>query len=416
MLLFENKEQKLLNTLKFLGSPFKKFVSTEIKEEIGLVQSRQEFLQQLMNIIDKNENFVLPIIGEVGQGKTHLYWALKNALYDYNIVYISLETVIKKFYYNTYSEFIENLGVKPDERVEPLRNMTKRLCNEWGGQERKFGFFQVADIERARQAAFKKWARKFEKKDVLNDIITAIIAHQLEPYKKIEAERWLIGELMDVRELSRLNLKHDLRKRDYAFAMLKVLIENLNKKSVIFIDDVEKLLSIRRQSYGESEEVEEIEEIFDPKWLYGDKKPLINPSAEKTFDKIIDLHKIKRLRIIITFKSIENFEEIKKKIERKNRKLLMLLKKPLLMSNFIEEDIFEFYKNSLEFFFASVNYSEYFKYFSTSFFPLNETVLRFIFQETNGNPREIIKYLIKIFNEIVTSNENLEDILVQMKI
>jgi hypothetical protein len=415
MLLFENKEQKLLNTLKFLGSPYKKFVSTgEIKEEIGLVQSRQGFLSRLVSIIDENENFILPIIGDVGQGKTHLYWALKNELYNYNIVYISLETVMKKFYYNTYSEFIENLGVKPDERVEPLRNMTKRLCNEWGGRERKFGFFQVADIERAKQAAFEKWAHKFENKDVLNDIITAIIAHQLEPYKKIEAERWLIGELMDFQELSRLNLKHDLRKRAYAYAMLKVLIENLNKRSVLFIDDVEKLLSIRKPVDNESEEkdeVDDIEEIFDPRWLYGDKKPLENISAEKTLDKILDLHKINRLRIIITFKSTEYFEEIKKKIERKDKELLLMLKEPLIMSNFIEDDVIQFYKNNLEYFFASVNYNEYFKHFSTSFYPLNKDVLNFIFQESKGNPREIIKYLIKIFNEIVTSNKELEDIL-----
>jgi len=115
MLLFENKEQKLINTLKFIGSPFKKFVSTgEIKEDVGLVHSRQDFLQNIANIIERNENFILPIIGEVGQGKTHLYWSLKHELYKFNIVYISLETVYKKFYYNTYAEFIENLGEKPE--------------------------------------------------------------------------------------------------------------------------------------------------------------------------------------------------------------------------------------------------------------------------------------------------------------
>ncbi len=152
MLLFENKKQKLINILKFLGSPFKKFVSTgEIKEEVGLVQSRQDFLQDIANIIERNENFILPIIGEVGQGKTHLYWSLKHELYNYNIVYISLETVYKKFYYNTYAEFIENLGEKPEERVEPLRNMTKRLCYEWDDGERKFGFFQIADIEEVKK-------------------------------------------------------------------------------------------------------------------------------------------------------------------------------------------------------------------------------------------------------------------------
>jgi len=110
MLLFENKQQKLLNFLKFTGSPFKKFVSTgEIEEDLGLVQSRQDLLYSIINIIEKDENFILPIIGDVGTGKTHLFWALKHELYYYNIVYVSLEEVIKKFYYYIYSEFIENM-------------------------------------------------------------------------------------------------------------------------------------------------------------------------------------------------------------------------------------------------------------------------------------------------------------------
>ena len=57
MLIFENKKQKLLNLLKFTGSPFKKFVSTgEIEEDIGLVQSRQDFVQSIINVLEKDEN------------------------------------------------------------------------------------------------------------------------------------------------------------------------------------------------------------------------------------------------------------------------------------------------------------------------------------------------------------------------
>ena len=410
MLLFENKEQKLINTLKFIGSPFKKFVSTgEIKEDVGLVHSRQDFLQNIANIIERNENFILPIIGEVGQGKTHLYWALKHQLYKYNIVYISLETVYKKFYYNTYAEFIENLGEKSEERVEPLRNMTERLCHEWDAGERKFGFFQIADIEKVKNQAYKKWSRKFEDKSALMDVITAITAHQCDPYKKIEAERWLIGDLMDVRDLSRLNLKHDLRKRNIAFTMLKVLIENLKKESVLFIDDFERIISIRNPVYDTTEEIEEIEEVFDPRW-FGNKKSPENYSSEKILDKILELHKIRGLRIIITLKSIDYLEDFKRKIENKNRKLLLMMKKPLIMSDFVEEDMFQFYKNNLDLFFASVKY-KYSKHFSTSFFPLNIDVLKYIFKEAKGNPREVIKYFIKIFNEIITSNEELELIL-----
>ena len=411
MLLFENKEQKLINILKFIGSPFKKFVSTgEIKEDIGIVQSRHDFLQEIVKIIDKNTNFMLPIIGEVGQGKTHLYWALKHELYNYNIVYISLETVQKKFYYNTYAEFIENLGEKPEERVEPLRNMTKQLCKEWGSEERKFGFFQIPDIDKVKQEAYKKWSGKFENKEALTDVITAITAHQCDPDKKVEAERWLIGDLMDVRDLSHLNLKFDIRKRHIAFAMLQVLIENLQKETVLFIDDFERIVSSQKLVYDTAEETEAIEEIFDPRW-FGTKQTPENYSAEKTLDKILELHKIRGLRIIITLKSEEYFEEIKKRIERKNRKLLLLMKKPLFMSNFIEEDVIHFYKNYLEIFFASINYHDYYRDFSTSLYPLNQFVLKYVYREAKGNPRDIIKLLIKIFNEILASNEKLEDVL-----
>jgi hypothetical protein len=300
--------------------------------------------------------------------------------------------------------------INSEDRIEPLRNMTKQLCNDWGAQERKFGFFQIADIEKVKEVAFKNWSHKFEDNESLKDIITAITAHQLDPYKKIEAERWLTGELMDIRDLKRLNLKHDLRKRIHAFAMLRVFIENSNKRSMLFLDDFERVLPIQKSVFEETEEASEIEEVFDPRW-FGNKKVPEKYSAEKTLDKILDLHKIKGLRMIITLKSIDYLEELKREIRAKDETLLLMLKNPLIMSDFKEEDLLQFYKENLELFFANANYHEYSKFFSGSFFPLTEAVLKYIFREVNGNPREIIKYLIKIFNDIVTSNEKLEDIL-----
>ena len=56
MLLYENKKVKLLNFLKMGIAPFKKFVSTgEIREILGLVQSRQDILNSIVKIIQKNE-------------------------------------------------------------------------------------------------------------------------------------------------------------------------------------------------------------------------------------------------------------------------------------------------------------------------------------------------------------------------
>jgi len=393
MLIFENIEQKLLNLLKFTGSPIKKFVSTgEIEENIDLVSSRKEQLSSIIKIIEENENFILPVIADVGVGKTHLFWALKHELYRYNVVYISLENVLRKFYYNTYSEFIESMG------VEVLRSIVNRLCNKWGALERKFGFFHVADIEKVRKIAFEKWPSQFESKMAINDIIYAVTTHQLDPYKKVDAERWLLGELMDIRELSRLNLMHDLREKNNAFTMLKVLVENSMVNSVLFIDDFEKIISILKTKDEDSEE------FFDPSWLYGNSSPE-KYNAEKTLDKILQLHKIKGLRIIITLKSQEFYEEIKRKIEEKNNHLSFLLMKPVYLSNFIEQDIFLFYKSLLEDFFRDINYTEYFNNFKNSYFPLKESNLKFIFKQSKGNPREILKLLIKTFSKIILSKE-----------
>lgn len=402
MLIFENKEQKLLNLLKFTGSPFKKFVSTgEIKEDIGLVQSRQDFVQSIINVLEKDENLILPIIGDVGTGKTHLYWALKHELYYYNIVYISLENVIKKFYYNTYSEFIENMG------IEVLRNIARRLCNEWGALDRKFGFFHLGDIEKVKKVACENWAPNFENKAAIMDVINALTAHQLDPYKKIEAERWFLGEVIDIRDLSRLNLKHDLRERNNSYTMLKVLVENAMVSSVLFIDDFEKIISMIKPISIE----EETEEVFDRSWLYGTKQSPEKRIADKVLDKILNLNKINGLKIIITIKSPEYYKEIISEIEDKNSNLLDVVKEPIILSNFIKEDLFTFYKRNLEFFFGQINYFDYFEDFSNSYYPLNEEVLKYIYNQTKGNPREIIKLLIKIFNDIVLSNDNLEEVL-----
>ncbi|MFX0106483.1 MAG: hypothetical protein ACFE75_13485, partial [Candidatus Hodarchaeota archaeon] len=215
------------------------------------------------------------------------------------------------------------------------------------------------------------------------------------------------GEVLDIRELSRLNLMHDLREKNNSYTMLKVLVENSMVNSVLFIDDFEKIINMMKPKTIE----EETEEVFDRSWLYGSKESPEKKTAEKILDKIVQLNKIDGLKIIITLKSEEFYKEIMREFEYKNGNLLRVLKEPIILPNFIEEDLSRFYKKNLEFFFGSINYFDYFRDFSNSYFPLNEGVLKYIFNQTKGNPREIIKLLIKIYNEILLSNEKLDDII-----
>jgi len=402
MILDENSEARLLNIIKWGNNPFKKFVSTsEIKEELDLEKSRDNLINNIKSIVKQNNNFILPIIGSVGSGKTHLFWALRNNLYYYNTFYISLESVYKKFFYNIYSEFIENLG------NGPLKFVVNQLCESWGALERKYGFFHVVDIEKVKQTAFKQLSTKYSEiePETIIDAINGITIHQLDPYKKIEAERWLLGKLMDEKELSTLNLSNDLHKGKNAYILLRLFIENSKLGTILFIDDFEKIIKITKP------EDEELEEVFDPSWLYGSKMSPNDIASEKVFTKIIQLQKIEGLRVIITLKSIESLEQIKKKYQNLDSELLPLIKEPLFLNNFLEDDVFEFYMSTMNSFYDGIQCSEFCQAFENPYFPLNKLILKSIFEHTQGNPRDIIKILIKIFNELIDDEENLDLIL-----
>jgi len=156
---------------------------------------------------------------------------------------------------------------------------------------------------------------------------------------------------------------------------------------------------------------DEPEEVFDRSWLYGTRESPDKRKAEKLLDNIINLNKIKGLRIIITLKSVEFYKEIKNRLEKIHDDLIGVLREPIVLSDFIEEDLSKFYKKNMEYFFGNINYFDYFKDFSDSYYPLNDSMLKYIYNKSKGNPRDIIKLLINIFNEIILSNDDLEDIL-----
>jgi len=402
MLLYENRKQKFLNILRLGLNPFKKFVSTgEIKEDLGIIRSREHFLESIVELIESNKNFILPIIGGVGAGKTHCFWALKEKLYYYNLVYLSLENVYRKFYYKFYSKYIEEMGVKV------LRNITSQLCNEWGALERKFGFFHVADIKKVKWKGFLELSKDFEDITILKDVVNVITTHQLDPYKKIEAENWLLGELMDYKALSRLKLLSDLKKKDYAYTMLKILIEKSKLGSVLYLDEFDTIIPMIHPDKSQTSQ------IYDPSWFYGDDTNPDRLTANKIIDRILNLQNIKGLKIILTMKSIESFVEIKKLIQEKNPDLLYNFREPLILPNFIEKDVFQFYKKSLKSFAKDINYIDFIEAFPDSYFPLNEKILKGIFTKARGNPRQITKYLLKIFNEIIFSGKKLEKIIIE---
>ncbi len=402
MLLHENKKKKLLRLLQIGINPFNRFVSTgEIQEDLGLAPSRNSLFQDILDSLEAEENCILPIIGDVGTGKTHLFWALKKELDHVYMIYISMENLFHKFYYNIYSEFIETLG------INVLRSITNQLCNAWGASQRKYGFFRVVDINKVFSNAFNLLKDQHENKEALMDVLQAITSHHLDPYRKSQAENWLLGEIMDFKELSVLNLKKDLSSSIHAYTLLKLLIENARLQCLIFIDDFDKLISFARP------EEDSDEQVFDPSWLYG-KISEEHATEKKKIDKIMDrisrLLKIKGLKCIITLRSLDNLEHVKILFEQKNKMFLSFLKKPIFLTNFERNDIFYLYRENLKLFLKNVDFMDYLEKNDNPYFPLDENFLHNIYMRTQGNPREIIKSFIKIFNEIIQGTHDLEEL------
>lgn len=403
MLLYENKKRKLLKILQIGIFFFKKFVSKgEIKEDLGMVPSRKRLIDTISDFIESKDNCILPIIGGVGVGKTHLFWALRNALnYNY-VVYISLEKIYRKFFYNIYTEFIETIG------INVLRSITHQLCNEWGALERKYGFFHVVDIDKIKNKAHDMLKSHYSHGNALINVIQAITSHQLDPYRRVNAENWLLGDLMDFKELSILELEHDLSNNKYAYTILKLFIENAQLDLVVFIDDFDKIISL---SSPENEE----EEVFDPSWLYGKSELGENDSSEertveKIMDKLFNLLKIKRLKCIMTLRSLDDLEKIREQISQKYQEKLSLIKEPLFLTDFERNDIFHLYRENLKIFLKNIGFSNLFEEGEDPYYPLNEKILHNVYSVCGGNPRKIIKNFINIFNELTMSNETLEEI------
>jgi len=266
----------------------------------------------------------------------------------------------------------------------------------------------VVNIDKVRNNALHKLSRHFKDNEqvALRDVINGITTHQLDPYKRVDAERWLLGELMDVREIARLNLQNDLRKNKNAYVMLKLLIENARKGTVIFIDDFEKLIAMLKPPEDEEEE-----KIFDPSWLYGSESSPDHVEARKVLKKIMKLLSIKGMKVVITLKSMDALEEIKNIIRDIDENFVQSFLDPLFLLKLSEDDILEFYIKNMEHFLTSINLYDFYDEIPEKYFPLNEIVLKRIYKNTDGNPREIIKMLIKIFNDIIFSEEELENVL-----
>ncbi|MBN2150438.1 MAG: hypothetical protein JW839_03225 [Candidatus Lokiarchaeota archaeon] len=348
---------------------------------------RREIDRAVMNSIkkcvaDKTARFI-PLLGSAGSGKTHAFWAFKDAEKkliqgegsegegvepNWTVVYIPSPPTAVRILFHIYTCLINEI---PDI----IDKVSKALVHNYGGDKKKFGIFGKADIDEVIAQATNDYPGVFA--DCVKTLITYGMTN--DGTKRSFAKRWLLGEAVDEDELEELKIQSVIESDDVCLAMIKLISKNLNKVLVLYFDEFESPY----RTHGPEAEVKFLETL---KRLYNEVQNIIIVAAilKEIWPRVLDVADA-------PFKS---------RMEP-------------------EVDLKPFTFGDVKLWFAKVQ--EHFWTLNNldmppdPLFPLNETVLKIIFDRTHGNPRETIKLTRVFIDKLVYGDLTLAEITEQTK-
>ncbi|HMF32388.1 MAG TPA: hypothetical protein VKK79_13285 [Candidatus Lokiarchaeia archaeon] len=244
-------------------SPFDKFVSRgDLLDEIDIPGPHEAIddavEQALEDIFDTRVPKVISILGDNGEGKTHLFWALeKKFLSQAYFIFVPAPMSTKNVLIHLYTCFVEGLG------EDRLHEIIAKLAGNWGANTKIYGIFRTTDVEGVIQRAISLETMGTGPNPALEDCIKAIIRHEMDLEKRDLAERWILGELMDYPELQQLDIDNNLKEGDRIFAMMKLVMEAMDEVVVLFFDELEKPFHADDLILEVAEGVERPQQIFD---------------------------------------------------------------------------------------------------------------------------------------------------------
>lgn len=394
---YSEAEKALLHHLQTSLGPFENFVAKmDIEESLPLVPDRMYIIEAIAKFLNNPpNNVIIPIIGKVGQGKTHVCWQVNTSLKIKAIpVFFEIPTDSKLFYYNLYTELVENLG------AERLRDLSIQISDLWGAQEKKYGLFRTSNVDkvlvRAKDTSnFQKSAHSME----LEDCMRIIITHAIDPDKSHYAERWLLGDVMDPDELYYLGVSNNLNAPFIAKELLHLILQFLPEGLLLIIDDLD-------ESWARYNSPEFIEDDWTQSYVTSSEETeIVTTEIPEFFREISQLFlDFPNLHLLCTFKP-------------KNEKEILTYFSPIIQSNslvtsiilpnFSLEDLKEYYKLAIR------NYCKENHLLSrdiSSLFPFSREIFQRIYEISHGNPRKIIRKLQDAFDYLLYDRESLEEI------
>lgn len=218
-------------------------------------KATDKILKVLKNVTKSNVPRIVPILGEAGYGKTHLYWHLReeignNAL----VVYVPAPSSANQLFAHIYFSILRNYGVGLLQDVSNI--ITKKFS-----------------LEEATTAYPGKGA-----------IIVEFFFALQEASKAKAAKMWLAGNnqshLGNSKRIFEMN-------EEIASTALRVILENSPLPFVLFLDEIESCFFTK----GEQEELLLLENI---KRLYNDTGNflIVLACVTQIWDKITDLSSV----------------------------------------------------------------------------------------------------------------------------
>lgn len=360
-------------------TPFDKFVSRgDLPDVIDIANPRKDIDKNIFRAIRQTHrdkfSRLIPILGSAGSGKTHAFWAYKDKVgkveefevkglepINWTIVYVPSPPASVRVLFHIYTCIIEELG------ADVIKIISDKLVPKWGGKKRSFFSRPKTDD------VIQRGIREFP--GVGADIVKTLVYFQLEKDKRALAERWLLGEDLEDDELEELGINSVIEDDDTCLAMIKIITENLDKVIVLYFDEIES-----------------------PYRMHGEP-------AERKFLEVLkkQYNEVQNLVIVIAV-----LKEIWPRI-------LEIADQPLRSRMEPEQELKPFSLNDLKLFFA--NTMEYFWDQNNlnpplyPLFPLNEEVIKVIYEKSKGNPRDAIKLCNRFIDKIINKEMSLEELI-----
>lgn len=370
--------------------PFSNFVSRgDIPDKVDIARPRSYIDREVYRLVQQTyrdkASRLIPILGSAGTGKTHAYHSFKDkerenkkrleraedveeidagkfaSSVDWTIVYVPSPPASIRVLLHVYTCIIEELG------AELLDIVSEKLVKKWGGSKK--GIFQKPKLDEVIQMGIREFPGVFA------DCVKALVTYQLDKNKKNLAERWLLGEDLEIEELRELGINSVVEEDDVCLSLIKIITENLDRVLILYFDEIESPYRM----LGEVAERKFLEII---KRLYNEVKGLVITIAvlKEIWPRIIEIADAP-LR-----SRMEPEQELKP---------------------FSLNDLKIYFSKSMEAFWEDNNLNPPLY----PLFPLNEKLIEMIYEKTKGNPRNSIKLCRRFIDKIVMEEMTVDELL-----